>query len=581
MIGDGLETVGCIYVADHVDNPDEIDAAAVHPAMPVAGTFDGRAPDHVVPYWELSPSQRRGFLDALTDRNDDEPAPAPFLALMIMAIERRVFIDWERDGEPEGERELLLSRLRRIARTGYENATIRGHSRELLSALDLNAELPSASQAPPLTTDGVALRIGLARFAAANAQLPPSWAAAWVLWSDLAPGDTGGSNLSEARIHAYEELRELIELRYDPIRVVTPYKGFTTTYWAMHPALRRVVVSRPDLPDVPDRPPSHLVRLLRRCEADLLPLARALASRTSRGSLRGLALLPRELLRARTSSGALSSLADRLQSALGGRDIALADPRDLFPKLLFGPQSALNRSDSILLCELLGHLGFGIEPDTRFFGPAISAPYVCLFVEGATDFITPAYRAATLMFHLSAMMAAADGRIDVSEEEHLQRRLERLQDLTAAERQRLRAHLRWLLVSSPRLAPVMKSLRDLTAGQKREIGHVLVEVASADGLVSQDEQELLARLFERLEIPGHELDRLLGRLGPEIAVPGEPAATAAPRASSVETTSRIRDRRSDERRVADDRRHDALVELLFPEPSEHDVAVAFGDLNEP
>ncbi len=567
------ETIEGFYVGHGTD--DDIAPTAIQPALPVAPTFDGHAPDHVVPYHELSPSQRRGFLDALNGRDDDS-TPSSFAGLMIMAVERRAFIDWQHDHEPEGERAVILARLQRLAHSASANPTMRGHCRELLGALDLDAAPPAATHGPPLTKDGVALRIGLARFAKADMDLPAAWAVAWAFWADLAPDDGRRANLSEARMHAHEELSELIELGYMPVGVPRRPKTFLkTTYWAMNPALKRVAVARPDLPDVLMTPPAVLMAHVRQCEKDLLDFARAMASHTKRDSLRGLALLPTPLLRRRMSDGAMTALAERARAALAGREMALVNPDDIFPGLLARPGSSLNKTDSMLLCELLGQMGLGIEPDARFVGPALSAPRACLFTMTSDVLPSADYRAATLMVHLSAMMAAADGRIDAAEEEHLERHLEQLWQLTAGERQRLRAHLKWLLVSSPRLAPVMGELRDLSTHDKREIGDLLVAVASADGYVSAEERELLTRLFDHLEIPEHELRRMLARLGPDGVAPDAAATLAGPIAPQV---SAVRDRRSASQRDSDERKFDALLGLLFTDTADDATETAFGEV---
>lgn len=569
------EAIECFYVGREPD--DDIAATEIQPALPVAPTFDGDAPDRVVPYHELSPSQRRGFLDALKDRDDDSTPPS-FAGLMIMAVERRAFVDWQHR-EPEGERAVLLARLRRLARSASADPTMRGHCRELLSALDLDAAPPAATHAPPLTTDGVALRIGLARFAKTGLNLPAAWAVAWALWADLAPEDGRRANLSEARMHAHEELAELIELGYTPLRVPRSSKTFLkTTYWAMHPTLKRVAIARPDLPEVPMTPPAVLMAHLRQCESDLLAFARAIAAHTRRDSLRGLALLPTPLLRRRMSEGAMTALAERARAALAGRDMALVNPEDIFPGLLASPDSSLNKRDSMLLCGLLGQMGFGIEPDARFVGPALSASGACLFTTTSDAPPSADYRAATLMVHLSAMMAAADGRVDASEEEHLERHLEQFWQLTAGERQRLRAHLKWLLVSSPRLAPIMRELRDLNAHDKREIGDLLVAVASADGYVSAEERDLLTRLFDHLEIPAHHLRRMLARLGPDGVAPETATRLVEPHAPATGAPRPPRDRRTDEHREADEQRFDALLSLLFPATDDDATDTAFGEV---
>ena len=106
-----------------------------------------------------------------------------------------------------------------------------------------------------------------------------------------------------------------------------------------------------------------------------------------------------------------------------------------------------------------------------------------------------------LVLHLAAMVSGADGHIDEEEERHMGTHLESSLQISSAERARLHAHMKWLLVTQPGFAGVKKKLEGIGEHQRIEVGHFLVSIACADGRVDPEEVKVLSKTFNMLGIP--------------------------------------------------------------------------------
>jgi uncharacterized tellurite resistance protein B-like protein len=84
------------------------------------------------------------------------------------------------------------------------------------------------------------------------------------------------------------------------------------------------------------------------------------------------------------------------------------------------------------------------------------------------------------------------------EQEHLQNHIAASLHLSEDERNRLSAHLRWVLTEKPILTGVKSRIESLSASQRQAIGKFLVGVANVDGHVSPNEVNALGQLYRLL-----------------------------------------------------------------------------------
>jgi uncharacterized tellurite resistance protein B-like protein len=101
---------------------------------------------------------------------------------------------------------------------------------------------------------------------------------------------------------------------------------------------------------------------------------------------------------------------------------------------------------------------------------------------------------------LGTVVSAADD--DVSDEERrlLERHIADTLQLSAGERQRLHAHLAWLLETNPGTAGLKKRLAALSRDARQHIGQLLVSIATTDGHVDPREMKILEKIYDLLEL---------------------------------------------------------------------------------
>lgn len=112
----------------------------------------------------------------------------------------------------------------------------------------------------------------------------------------------------------------------------------------------------------------------------------------------------------------------------------------------------LPKAEAVALSQLLEKLGYGLEPDVRFGGPALTrGKALVIYRVPLAGLIAPtaAYAAGFLLLNLSVAVARADGGLNEVEQAHLEEHLERGLGLDEAEVPRLRVNLRWLVAASP------------------------------------------------------------------------------------------------------------------------------------
>jgi tellurite resistance protein len=218
-------------------------------------------------------------------------------------------------------------------------------------------------------------------------------------------------------------------------------------------------------------------------------------------TLPALALLPAILIDTREEP--LNSLLRMVNGRLSTNDQALIDGPELV-RAWVGAQSAkLTKQESTALAQLLARQGIGLEPDPRFGGGPLGPGPAVLFridPENAPHSASSAYTAAATVIRLAAAVASADTS-STAEQDYLLAHLESALDLSAAERQRLRAHLHLLLSAPVKLTGLMTRVADLDGEDREQIARLCVAVAAADGVIAPAEMATLTKIYKLLELP--------------------------------------------------------------------------------
>lgn len=166
------------------------------------------------------------------------------------------------------------------------------------------------------------------------------------------------------------------------------------------------------------------------------------------------------------------------------------------------------------ICEIAGHVGYCVEPDARLTGKGYRGEeVVALFLRMTDDEADPTrYAAASCMLRAGMAMAAADGEVHPSETALLMQQLRQAFELSEEELRRLES-LRVLLEQDPSdLGNFGRAAKALPLDQRRAIGRLLMALAAADGVVTNDEVRALRRAYSSMGLDKAEADEAVAAL---------------------------------------------------------------------
>lgn len=520
----GMVYVGPWLPAVGFDGPDP---ALIDVRLPVAGPPDwsGSRMDYWPSYSEIAPTSRAAYLEWLAGGRCDPRAYIGYVFLFFYGLERRVLVDCAAPGPARSDLPAIRAEVERLLRLYGGNHSFHGYARGFLDVLDVYFGMWPAG--PPARMSDrwsvpLALRLGLGRFAADGAPVPADWALAWAWFHPeiypQTPARRCAADYERLFVRRYHE-------RYgDGIRVRPSKAAVRLEY---NPASAGLPFTKLDLrlPDVFQLagPARKLAALADECGEALDAYSRLLGRNPDeRGTLRAAALLPGELIDAGT--GPVAGLFAWADAQLNNGDSAVVRAEELiahWPADARTKTGKLPKKDAIALAQLLGHGGFGIEPDPRMGGALpMEGPMVLFHGDDApTAVASSTYAAGSALLHLAVAVSQSDGDVAETERQRLLTQVETGLDLSDAERVRLRAHLRWLLTTGAKLTAVKRRLANLSTEHRRQIGEFLVAVAAADGIIAAAEVTILNRIYELLGLNPDDVHAAL-----HAAMPSPPAS---------------------------------------------------------
>jgi len=505
---------GLLAVSGHGVEP-----ALVDPSLPI----DRRNPDRAcvqMPYWPsystIPPGSRAAYLEWLARGRRDQGVGIGHVFLFLYGLERRVLYDAQADEAAHAEVPAIIEEVEQLLAVYGAQASFQSYATAFLSVLKgLGVGKLATSEPPPIALTPswevpLSVRLGLGVIALEGRPLPPEWALAWYRSAPT-------TRLRTPAQRCPEELASLFSSRYrarygDGIVVRPSKKTIDMSYRpasATFAGVLRLSFSDPRLaagvPDVASLqgPLTKITEVAESCVSDLEPYSRWIGRNPSlTSSPAAVALLPPELVTAPTA-GSVAELWASIEARLEGDSSALLPAGDLLEGWKAGQATRLTRSDLVLFAQLLEKRGYGVEPDVRFGGPALTAKKPCVVFRlppGSPSSPSARYAAATVLLQLSVAVAAADDEVSRQESQLLEEHLGSALALSAGERVRLDAHLRWLLEELPSTAGLKKRLDALDGSQREAIGRFLVGIAAADGRVTPSEITTLTKLYRLLDL---------------------------------------------------------------------------------
>ena len=483
--------------------------ALINPTLKV----DSRNPDlhgSTMGYWpaygDINPRARGAYLHWLAGGRSNRAAHIGYVFLFFYGLERRALVDIANDSSLRWELPHLRGEVMRLLSLYGDNYSFNSYATRFLDVLDFQiAESNQEMPLPPLTRSSqweppMSLVIELGSHAADGKPLPADWALAWAWYHH-------DVHLRTPAFRCTDEFAALFKARYaaehgDGLKLRATKAPVTLNYQPATAGLPSVTLRMSSVPDVFNQAVAvrKLVALGETACADLDAYSRYLGRNPDgKDSLAASALLPAELTGEPT--GAVADLRDWATSHADAGEPTTGG--DLFGRWATKSPDRMAKAETVTLAQLLERFGLGIEPDVRLGGPAITpATPVVVFRAGTNppSTATPAYAAAATLLHLATAVSAADGHISAEEQQHLVDHLETSLDLSAGERTRLEAHMRWLAANGVKLTGLTKRVAVLDQPQRSAIGDLLVAVAAADGVISPEEVTTLTKIYKLIDL---------------------------------------------------------------------------------
>lgn len=491
-----------------------VEPALINPSLPVERSSPNR-PGVGMTYWpsysSLSPESRAGYCDWLVSGRRDPLAYIGYVFLYFYGLERRALAEAPKSEQAKAELPAIIREVEQLARVYSENSSFRGYARQLLDVLAILTTQVDEIE-PPMERTGyqlpISLRVGIGRIIASGKPLSPDWALSWFLTHPE-------TSIRTSTRRCPEEFNELFRIRYsrefgDGLLLKENRSKLKIAITPASASFGGQVELSMDLPDVAalTSPISKLRQIGESCATDLDAFSRWVGRNVDAPkTIAAVALLPLELATTHNSEEA-SGLWEWIGKTLGAQERIVCETNDLLRHCASFGVGKLAKSEAVLLAQLLEKGGYGLEPDVRFGGsplPPDGTAVVFRLLPGARAVASPHYTAATVLLHLAVAVAAADGSISLSEEQHLKEHLQQALALGAPERLRLSAHLTWLAKSPPALTSVKRRLEALDQGQRSAIAKFIISVAGADGEISPREIRTVGKIYPMLGLDAEQV----------------------------------------------------------------------------
>lgn len=561
----------------YVGNGAGIEPSAIDPRLPVDAVHPNTSGEQV-PYWpayhSIPAECRAAYLQWLHGGRKDPYVAIGYVFVFFYGLERRVYELIARRGSSADE---ILAIAHEVARLLALHANRSGSfERYAESLLDLIEWIEPRAQSIPRETPhpgyGVPLRIAIAlgELAVAAQPVPAALALDWLrsIWYLNTPA-TRCAREFELLFHIRYAKRFGQGLFLQPGRTFLDF-----TYQPASAALDLINVAHRNVPDVTQlaRPRTKLTDLAQECTSALDAFSRFLGKNPdARESLAAFALLPDELVEG-THSADARLLAALVVSRLDAHGRAQLGAGELLQFVRIAKPEKIAKNEAMLLAQALEKLGYGIEPDVRLGGPTFESDGRVVVFRRLPDCPSTAsdeYATATICMRLGTMVSAADDEVSEQERALLERHIAEALLLSAGERQRLGAHLAWLLETNPGTTGMKKRLAALSQDARHHIGRLLVSIATTDARVDPREMKILEKLYDLIGLDDSDLYRdvhaaqsaddeplaidILASSSRRFAIPPKPAPTPGLDMSRVRL------------RIAETREVSALLGSIFAE----------------
>ena len=509
---------GMLYVGKQLANPVGItEPALINPKHPVAriGDFTVSTMGYWPSYSDISPSERRAYLNWLADGRKHPAADIGYVFLYFYGLERRALLDATTDPAALLDRPTILGELMRLAAIySHRSNSFKQYCEQLIQFLSLGQGTDRLFEKPvPALQKSYELpfylRLAIGQAVVASVPIPAHLASAWALHDPAII-------LRTAALRCHPEFLALFPIKYQQLYgdglKIAPNR--TKLKFAYHPASASLAVrgwislNCGELPDVTalSAPIKKLQAVVDVITTELDSYSRFVGKYPERrNSADAWLQLPAQLW----PPAAQQTLASIAKQAAA--EMSTAQMIDLL-----GLFEVAASTDSLrALSKALAVAGVAAEPDILASKKSLKpGTKVVLFKDldftktalGATH-TSASYQIALTTIELAAAVAHADGDFSDSEAHAIHKHIASWPHLTPAQQQRLTARVHWLMVEPVSLSTIKKKIEPLDRQTRQAIAAFITLMAQADGSVTADEIKLLEKIYKLLGIDQQDLYR--------------------------------------------------------------------------
>lgn len=504
-IGGGLFYTGTKLPTKYSGN----DPSLINPVLAVAptGLLRDAGVSYKQSYVELSPPERRAYLDWLASGRTEAGTCFTFVHLYFCGLERRVMVDGASDPSSKKDWPAIKLALRRLyAVSGPVYPSLTGPVQSLLDWMELDAAPEKLYTLPlPAYERGLDvpfyIRLALGQCSVDRAPIPGALALTWARLNPSISIRTAATRCATEFDKLFlERYRELFGAGMVLAKNKTKLKFVRAPY---SPGLYGTAPATRTFGEIPDvtalrAPLNTLATLVGQCAQELSAFSRLIGKNPeARQSLDGWLLLPVSIW-PDSAQCILSRLRAEVETASVTHTLG-----DLI-KQIGGTSLSLGREKVRDLARALESAHIGMEPNVlegaRVPGAADPVVLFAMLPDQTHQADSEAFQTAQLTLQLASTVAHSDGAFSEQELAHLSREIDGWSHLSAADHRRLRAHLQLLEAAPVTLASLKKRLDPVGQGAKERIAADMANLAQVDGVVSPDEVRFLEKVYKALGV---------------------------------------------------------------------------------
>jgi uncharacterized tellurite resistance protein B-like protein len=469
---------------------------------------EGRNIGYWPSYSQIHPTSRAAYIEWLSCGKKNPKTNIGYVFIYFYGLERRALADAKDSARAQSDIPLIISEVKRLLSIYGENSSFHGYASKFLDIIQIaNASVPLYRKFPQIEKTAywevpLILKVALGQMASDKVPVPVEWALAW------AENDPS-IHLRTPAQRCREEFHELFKLHYnekfpDGIKLKMNKSRLESKYQPASPSFGGYIeITIPNLPDLTKttEPSSKIEEIVTICTDALEGYSRYLGRNPNgKNTIEASSYLPQSLIQ-KYAGKDCEKLANWLNEKISN-DVSITVPfSSILEQIPSIYGSTFGKKEATFFANLLCKMNIGIEPDPRFgnFIPKTEQDVVIFKIsDKASSSPSAEYSVATLVLHLAAAVASADGFVDASEERHLAEYLEGCLHLSTDEKVRLGAHIKWLLSSFPGMNSIKKRTELLRLDQRESLGRLLVGIGQADGNIVPAELKVLTNIYKML-----------------------------------------------------------------------------------